>query len=62
VGSQGRALSRLSQRAKFPFDFPVPRKGKSTKIDFQRVRSRAIPCGHWPLMKTNLRIGFQFYD
>mgnify|MGYP000818284398 CR=1 FL=1 len=27
AGSQGRALSRPSQRAKSPFDFPVPRKG-----------------------------------
>ena len=34
AGSQGIALSRLSQRAKFPFDFPVPRKGKSTKLLF----------------------------
>ena len=35
AGSQGRALSRVPQDAKSPFDFPVPRKGKSTKLSFQ---------------------------
>ena len=35
AGSQGRALSRVPQDSKSPFDFPVPRKGKSTKLSFQ---------------------------
>ena len=32
AGSQGSALSRIPQDAESPFDFPVSRKGKSTKI------------------------------
>ncbi|WP_143287675.1 hypothetical protein [Butyricicoccus pullicaecorum] len=32
AGSQGSALSRAPQSAESPFDFPVSRKGKSTKI------------------------------
>ena len=32
AGSQGRALSRAPQSAKFPLIFPIPREGKSTKI------------------------------
>ena len=40
AGSQGSALSRPSQRAESSFDFPVPRKGKSTKFSF-----KAPPAG-----------------
>ena len=39
---------------------PGVRPGFQSNSRFQRVRRRAIPCGQWPLMKTNLRIGFQF--
>ena len=40
--------------------FPSPARENQLKFDFQRVRRRANLCGQRPLMKTNLRIGFQF--
>ena len=60
AGSQGSALSRRPQTAKSPFETRGSAR-VSTKNNFQRRPQAArLPCGQRPLMKTNLRIGFQF--
>ena len=58
AGSQGRALSRPSQRAESPFDFPVPRKGKSTKLSFKAPPAGGkILCAPGALMEGTVLSG-----
>ena len=60
AGSQGSALSRIPQDAESPFETRGSARVSTNSRFKRRPQAARLFCAQSALMKTNLRIGFQF--